>query len=104
MAQIDTNREQDCTELLQALIRNACVNDGTEGSGNESRSADLLATYLEGPGLDLERFEGAPGRASLAAPGVKCLLSCLACVPCFIRISIHPPARRLAPASALICV
>ena len=61
------NRERDCTELLQGLIRNACVNDGTVDSGNESRSAELLATYLEGPGLDLELFEGAPGRASLVA-------------------------------------
>jgi len=61
------DRERECTELLQALIRNACVNDGTVDSGNESRSAELLASYLEGPGLDLELFEGAPGRASLVA-------------------------------------
>jgi acetylornithine deacetylase/succinyl-diaminopimelate desuccinylase-like protein len=55
----------EVTDLLQHLIRNACVNDGTETSGNESRSADLLATYLEGDGLELERYEPAPGRASL---------------------------------------
>ena len=55
----------EVTDLLQHLIRNVCVNDGTETSGNESRSADLLATYLEGDGLDLERYEPAPGRASL---------------------------------------
>ena len=61
------DRERECTELLQSLIRNACVNDGTVDSGNESRSAELLASYLEGPGLDLELFEGAPGRASLVA-------------------------------------
>lgn len=61
------NREQECTELLQVLIRNACVNDGTVGSGNESRSADVLADFLEGPGVEVERFEGAPGRASLVA-------------------------------------
>lgn len=61
------NREEECTELLQALIRNACVNDGTIESGGESRSAELLATYLEGPGLDLQTFEGAPGRKSLVA-------------------------------------
>ena len=30
------------TELLQHLIRNACVNDGTAESGEEVRSADLL--------------------------------------------------------------
>ncbi len=55
----------EVTDLLQHLIRNACVNDGTETSGNESRSADLLATYLEGDGLELERYEPAPGRTSL---------------------------------------
>ena len=61
------DREEECTELLQALIRNACVNDGTIESGGESRSAELLANYLEGPGLDLQMFEGAPGRKSLVA-------------------------------------
>lgn len=55
------DREGECTELLQALIRNACVNDGTVGSGGESRSAEVLATHLEGPGLDLETYEAAPG-------------------------------------------
>ncbi len=62
-----SDRERECTDLLQHLIRNECVNDGTLGSGNESRSAELLADYLRGPGLDLELFEGAPGRASLVA-------------------------------------
>jgi acetylornithine deacetylase/succinyl-diaminopimelate desuccinylase-like protein len=55
----------EVTELLQQLIRNACVNDGTASSGHEVRSADLLETYLEGAGLDLQRFEPAPGRTSL---------------------------------------
>ncbi len=31
------------------------------------RSADLLTSYLEGPGLALERYEAAPGRTSLVA-------------------------------------
>jgi acetylornithine deacetylase/succinyl-diaminopimelate desuccinylase-like protein len=57
----------ECTELLQAMIRNACVNDGTVESGNEVLTADLLATYLEGPGLDIERYTAAPGRTSLVA-------------------------------------
>ncbi|HYT30686.1 MAG TPA: peptidase M20 family protein, partial [Actinomycetota bacterium] len=57
----------EVTDLLQHLIRNACVNDGTEGSGHESRSADVLAAYLDGSGLDLERFEPTPGRANLVA-------------------------------------
>lgn len=57
----------EVTDLLQQLIRNECVNDGTAASGHESRSADLLQTYLEGSGLDVERFEAQPGRASLVA-------------------------------------
>jgi acetylornithine deacetylase/succinyl-diaminopimelate desuccinylase-like protein len=55
----------EVTELLQQLIRNECVNDGTPDSGGEIRSADLLQTYLEGSGVDLERYEPEPGRASL---------------------------------------
>src|SRR3954465_13868547 len=55
----------EVTELLQHLIRNACVNDGTDESGHETRSVDLLQEYLEGSGLDLERYEPTPGRASL---------------------------------------
>src|SRR5436305_14043988 len=55
----------EVTELLQQLIRNACVNDGRAESGEEGRSADLLTSYLEGSGLDLQRYEPLPGRASL---------------------------------------
>lgn len=55
------------TELLQAMIRNECVNDGTDDSGHEVRNADLLSTYLEGAGIDVERFESRPGRASMVA-------------------------------------
>ncbi|MGH9133303.1 MAG: M20/M25/M40 family metallo-hydrolase [Ilumatobacteraceae bacterium] len=55
------------TELLQALIRNECVNDGTPDSGGESRNAELLETFLEGAGLDIERFESRPGRGSIVA-------------------------------------
>ncbi len=56
-------------ELLQQMIRNQCVNDGTIESGQEVRTTDLLRTYLEGSGLDLEVYEpdGARGRASLVA-------------------------------------
>ncbi len=57
----------EVTDLLQHLIRNSCVNDGTEGSGHEARSADLLRSYLEGSGLDLETYEPHPGRTSLIA-------------------------------------
>ncbi len=54
-------------ELLQALIRNACVNDGTPESGDETRNADVLAGFLEGPGLDIARYEARPGRGSVVA-------------------------------------
>lgn len=55
------------TELLQSLIRNKCVNDGTPDSGDEIRNAELLAGYFEGSGIDVERFESRPGRASIVA-------------------------------------
>ncbi len=54
-------------ELLQTLIRNACVNDGTAESGQEVRNADTLVHFLEGSGLDIERFEPTPGRVSIVA-------------------------------------
>ncbi|MDG2028980.1 MAG: M20/M25/M40 family metallo-hydrolase [Acidimicrobiales bacterium] len=60
-------RGDEAVELLQTLIRNACVNDGTEESGQEIRNADVLATFLEGAGLEVERFHAAPGRTSLVA-------------------------------------
>lgn len=55
------------TELLQQMIRNACVNDGSPTSGHEERNADALRNVLEGPGLDLQLYEPAPGRSSLVA-------------------------------------
>jgi acetylornithine deacetylase/succinyl-diaminopimelate desuccinylase-like protein len=61
----DARGTAEATELLQQLIRNACVNDGTATSGQESRNADLLSSYLEGSGLDIERYEPVPGRASV---------------------------------------
>ncbi|MGA9276680.1 M20/M25/M40 family metallo-hydrolase [Ilumatobacter sp.] len=52
-------------ELLQTMIRNECVNDGTAESGHESRNADVLEQVIAGPGVDVERFEPIPGRASI---------------------------------------
>lgn len=49
-------------ELLQRLIRNACVNDGTVGSGHEFKS---VATLQEFFGVEGTVFETAPGRQSL---------------------------------------
>jgi acetylornithine deacetylase/succinyl-diaminopimelate desuccinylase-like protein len=58
---------QETTELLSALIRNACVNDGTPDSGEETRNSDLLRTYLEGDGVELQAFTPRPGRDSMVA-------------------------------------
>jgi len=55
----------ETTDLLQQLIRNECVNDGTPASGHEKRSADLLASYLTAPGVEMKRYEPSPGRGSL---------------------------------------
>jgi acetylornithine deacetylase/succinyl-diaminopimelate desuccinylase-like protein len=57
----------ETVELLQQMIRNQCVNDGSIASGHEARTSALLRSYLEGSGLDIDVYEpdGAPGRASL---------------------------------------
>ena len=57
-----TNRS---IELLQEMIRNECVNDGTIESGNESRNADVLEQVIEGSGLDIERWEPFANRGSI---------------------------------------
>ena len=57
----------ETVELLQQLIRNRCVNDGTAESGFETRNADLLRSFLGATGLDLQHFEPTPGRGSLVA-------------------------------------
>jgi acetylornithine deacetylase/succinyl-diaminopimelate desuccinylase-like protein len=58
-------RQHETVELLQATIRNQCVNTGTADSGNEVRTSDMIQSYLEGSGLDFQRVEPAPGRRSL---------------------------------------
>jgi acetylornithine deacetylase/succinyl-diaminopimelate desuccinylase-like protein len=57
----------EVSDLLQHLIRNACVNDGTPESGHEVRTTALLSSYLAGAGLDIERYEALPGRGNLVA-------------------------------------
>ncbi|MGH8945185.1 MAG: M20/M25/M40 family metallo-hydrolase [Acidimicrobiia bacterium] len=52
----------EVVELLQALIRNQCVNDGTTTGGQEHRSVATLIDFL---GVQGEVFEPAPGRQSL---------------------------------------
>ncbi|MAH10888.1 MAG: hypothetical protein CL403_07155, partial [Acidimicrobiaceae bacterium] len=60
-------RGDETVELLQTLIRNACVNDGHMDSGQEIRNADVLTTYLEGAGIEVQQYHAAPGRTSLVA-------------------------------------
>jgi len=55
----------ESTDLLQHLIRNACVNDGNPDSGHEVRSVDTLRQYLGSAGFDVETFASRPGRDSL---------------------------------------
>lgn len=59
-----TSDAGETTELLQSMIRNRCVNDGTAESGQEVRNADTIEAYLGGC-ADLTRIEAAPGRVSL---------------------------------------
>lgn len=63
----DEQATGDSVELLQQLIRNACVNDGTPQSGHEVHSADVIEGYLVGSGLDVQCYEPTPGRRSLVA-------------------------------------
>lgn len=65
--QTQQQRTDQTVELLQTLIRNACVNDGSAESGHEVRNSDVLQAFLEGGGLDLEVFDAAPDRRSLVA-------------------------------------
>lgn len=67
-------------ELMQELIGNRCVNDGTTESGQEHRS---VATLIEYFGRDGEIFEPAPGRQSLVyrIPGEDPTAPSLALVP-----------------------
>ena len=76
MAETDRNGASDehtatAVELLRALIREACVNDGTVGSGQEIRSVRVLQRFFADAvqqGLvETHVLESAPGRASLVA-------------------------------------
>ena len=57
----------ETVELLQTMIRNRCVNDGSAGSGQEVRNADVLQSVLDGAGIEVERYEPSPGRVSVVA-------------------------------------
>jgi acetylornithine deacetylase/succinyl-diaminopimelate desuccinylase-like protein len=65
MSAVMTDVTAETTDVLQRLIRNSCVNEGTPESGHEIRSVDLLESYLRVPGVEMKRYEPVPGRASL---------------------------------------
>src|SRR6266550_2919207 len=65
MSTVPTDVTAETTDVLQRLIRNSCVNEGTPESGHEIRSVDLLESYLRVPGVEMKRYEPVPGRASL---------------------------------------
>ncbi len=54
-------------ELLSALIRNRCVNEGRPDSGGERRNADVLATVVPSALSEWSHPHGLPERASLVA-------------------------------------
>ena len=56
---------EETTDVLQHLIRNECVNDGTPASGHEIKSVETLESYLRTPGIEMQRYEPIPGRGSL---------------------------------------
>jgi acetylornithine deacetylase/succinyl-diaminopimelate desuccinylase-like protein len=58
-------QQLDVVDLIQRMIRNECVNDGSAESGHERRSVDLLRSELDGSGVDFEVYEPVAGRASL---------------------------------------
>lgn len=89
----------ETVDLLQALIRNQCVNDGTPESGQEESSARLLRDELESTGVDMALFETLPGRSSLVAryPGTDptapalCLMGHTDVVPVSVDGWLHDP-------------
>lgn len=60
-----TDLTGETVELLQAMISNACVNDGNPASGQEVRNADTLVDFLGLKSDGYQRFEPAPGRVSI---------------------------------------
>ncbi|QIK63621.1 M20/M25/M40 family metallo-hydrolase [Leucobacter viscericola] len=54
-------------ELLREMIREACVNEGTEASGQEIRNVRVLQRFLADVPVETHVLEAAPGRASLIA-------------------------------------
>lgn len=57
----------ETVELLREMIREACVNEGTEESGQEIRNVRVLQRFFDGVPVETHVLEAAPGRASFIA-------------------------------------
>src|SRR3954453_23124829 len=64
---MSTDLTGQTVELLQTLIRNSCVNDGTAESGSETRNADTLRAFLGEGGFDVRHLGPPPARGRLLA-------------------------------------
>jgi acetylornithine deacetylase/succinyl-diaminopimelate desuccinylase-like protein len=53
--------------LMQELIREGCVNDGSDASGQEIRAVRVLQRFFEGSPVEFDVYESLPGRASMVA-------------------------------------
>ena len=91
----------NAVELLRALIRNACVNDGTPESGHEHRSVATLVDFF---GVEGEVFEVVEGRQSLIyrIPGTDPGHPSLALVPHLDVVPADPSGWSVDPFSAEI--
>jgi acetylornithine deacetylase/succinyl-diaminopimelate desuccinylase-like protein len=87
--------------LLQELIRNKCVNDGSPDSGQEVRSVRTLVEYL---GVEGEIFEPVAGRQSLIyrVPGFDPDAPSLALVPHLDVVPVDPAGWSRDPFAAEI--
>jgi acetylornithine deacetylase/succinyl-diaminopimelate desuccinylase-like protein len=88
-------------ELLQELIRNQCVNDGSADSGHEARSVGTLRDFL---GVAGEVFEPAPDRQSVVyrIPGHDPTAPSLALVPHLDVVPVDPAGWSVDPFAAEI--
>ena len=91
----------DAVELLQTLIRNRCVNDGTPDSGFEFRSVATLTEYL---GVEGQVVEPMPGRQSVVyrVPGTDPEAPSLALVPHLDVVPVDPAGWSVDPFAAEI--
>jgi acetylornithine deacetylase/succinyl-diaminopimelate desuccinylase-like protein len=86
-------------ELLQEMIRNKCVNDGSPESGGEFRSVATLLDYFA---LDGEIVEPVPGRQSLVyrIPGTDPQAPSIALVPHLDVVPVDPSGWSVDPFAA----